>query len=144
MTGAIAALADTLFASNSLAQGIQQDLSPSAHIFVRLRVWHPIVAALLGCFLIGTAARIFIHKGSAPVTRRLALAVALLTLVQAGVGAMNVLLLVPVWMQITHLFVADLLWLAVVLMSAEMIGSGSPAAIQGGAEGFPVQTAVRP
>jgi heme A synthase len=125
VSGAIAALADTLFASNSLAQGIQQDLLPSAHLFVRLRVWHPIVAALLGCFLIGTAAGILIHKGSAPVARRLALAVALLTLVQAGVGAMNILLLTPVWMQLTHLFVADLLWLALVLMSAEMIAYGS-------------------
>jgi heme A synthase len=119
VTGAIAALADTLFASNSLAQAIQQDLSPSVHIFVRLRVWHPIVAALLGCFVIGIAARVFIHKGSVPVARRLALAVAVLTLVQAGLGAMNVLLLVPVWTQITHLFVADLLWLALVLLSAE-------------------------
>ena len=121
VTGTIAALADTLFASNSLEQGIQQDLSPSAHIFVRLRVWHPIVAALLGCFLIGTAAGIFVHKSSGPVARRLALAVAFLTLVQASVGAINVLLLVPVWTQITHLFVADLLWLALVLLSTEML-----------------------
>jgi len=131
VTGVVAALGDTLFASSSLAQGIRQDLSPSAHIFVRLRVWHPIVAALLGCFLIGVAIGIVIHKGPAPVVRRLALAVAFLTLVQAGVGTVNVLLLAPVWMQLTHLFVADLLWLALLLMSAEMIAFGSRAAIQG-------------
>lgn len=143
VTGAVAALADTLFASNSLVQGMQQDLSPSAHIFVRLRVWHPIVAALLGCFLIGSAAGIVIHKGSAPAARRLAAAVAFLTLAQAGAGAMNVLLLAPVWTQLTHLFVADLLWLALVLLSAETIVFGSRAAIQGGA-GSPVPATVRP
>jgi heme A synthase len=130
VTGAIAALGDTLFPSSSLAQGIRQDLLPSAHIFVRLRIWHPIVAGLLGCFLIGLAIGIVIYKKPAAVARRLALAVAFLTLVQTALGAMNVLLLAPVWMQITHLFVADLLWLALVLMSAEMIAFGSGAAIQ--------------
>ena len=125
VTGPIAALADTLFSSNSLVQGIQQDLSPAAHIFVRLRVWHPIVAVLLGCFLIGSVASIVIHKGSAPVARRLALAVILLTLMQAGVGVMNILLLAPVWTQLAHLFVADLLWLTLVLLSAEIIVFGS-------------------
>lgn len=39
VTGAIAALGDTLFAARSLPQGLQQDLLPSAHIFVLLRVW---------------------------------------------------------------------------------------------------------
>ena len=124
VSGVIAALGDTLFASNSLTQGIQQDLAPSAHIFVRLRVWHPIVAAVLGCFLIGSVAGLVIYKGLAPVTRRLALAVVFLTFVQAGLGAMNVLLLAPVWMQLAHLFVADLLWLALVLMSAEIVVFG--------------------
>ena len=143
VTGTIAALGDTLFASNSLAQGIRQDLSPSAPFFVRLRVWHPIVAVLLGCFLFGFAFAIVIHKGPAPAARRLALAVAFLTLVQAGVGAMNVLLLAPLWMQLIHLFVADLLWLALVLMSAEMIAFGSRAAIQLRAESPSLQEVNR-
>ncbi len=99
---------------------------------MRLRVWHPIVAVLLGCSLIGSAARILIHKRPAPVARRLALAVVFLTLAQAGAGAINVLLLAPVWMmQLTHLLIADLLWLALVLLSAEMIAFGSRAANDG-------------
>lgn len=142
VTGAIAALADTLFAGNSLAQGIQQDLSPSAHIFVRLRVWHPIFAALLGCFLVGTAIGIVIHKKSAPALRRLALAAAFLTLLQAGVGAMNVLLLTPVWVQLTHLLVADLLWLALVLLVAETNVFGRRVAIQSGAESVLTQSVL--
>lgn len=120
VTGAIAALGDTLFKAPSLAQGLRQDLLPSAHMFVRLRVWHPIVAALLGCFLIAIGV-VILSKRPTPVVRRLALAVVILTLLQAGAGAINVLLLVPVWMQITHLFIADLLWLALVLLTADVI-----------------------
>lgn len=119
VTGAIAALADTLFAARSLSQGLQQDLSPSAHIFVRLRVWHPIIAALLGCFLIGFALAAVLRQQRAPRARRLALAVVFLVLLQAGAGVVNVLLLSPVWMQITHLFIADSLWIALVLMIAD-------------------------
>jgi heme A synthase len=125
VTGAIAALGDTLFAATSLSQGLHLDLSPSAHIFVRLRIWHPIVAALLGCLLVAFAAAIALRKDAAPLTRRLAWAVALLTFLQAGGGVINVLLLAPVWMQITHLFIADSLWIALVLLTAEeMISDG--------------------
>jgi cytochrome c oxidase assembly protein subunit 15 len=128
VTGAIAALGDTLFAVHSLSQGLQQDLSPSAHIFVRLRVWHPIVAVLLGCFLIAVAVVILNKRPASPV-RRLALAVVFLTLLQAGAGAINVLLLAPVWMQIAHLFIADSLWIALILLSAEAIAFGDRGAV---------------
>ena len=121
VTGAIAALGDTLFAARSLSEGLQQDLSPSAHIFVRLRVWHPIVAALLGCFLVAFAVVVGLRKQRVPLTRRLALAVVFLTLLQIAAGMINVLLLAPVWMQITHLFLADSLWIALVLLIAELI-----------------------
>jgi heme A synthase len=117
VTGAIAALSDTLFRAPSLSQGLRQDLSSSAHIFVRLRIWHPIVAALLGCFLIAVAT-VVLGRRPVPVVRRLALSVVFLTLLQAGAGAINILLLAPVWMQITHLFIADLLWIALVLLTA--------------------------
>ena len=125
VTGAIAALGDTLFAARSLSEGLRQDLSPSAHIFVRLRVWHPIVAALLGCFLIAFALAIGLRKQGEPLARRLALAVVFLTLLQTAAGITNVLLLAPVWMQITHLFIADSLWIALILLMAELIAFGA-------------------
>ncbi|HEY2516872.1 MAG TPA: COX15/CtaA family protein, partial [Polyangiaceae bacterium] len=37
LTGAVAALGDTLFHASSLAQGLQQDSAATAHVFVRLR-----------------------------------------------------------------------------------------------------------
>ena len=40
-------------------------------------------------------------------------------LLQMAAGIVNILLLAPVWMQILHLLIADLLWVALVLMVLE-------------------------
>lgn len=42
-------------------------------------------------------------------------------LLQLVVGVVNVALLAPVWLQIVHLLLADLLWLATVLFGAEVL-----------------------
>ena len=41
-------------------------------------------------------------------------------------GLLNVLLLAPVWMQIVHLLVADLLWIAFVLLGAHVLRRNRP------------------
>ena len=40
---------------------------------------------------------------------------------QASIGVMNVLLLAPIWLQIAHLLVADVLWILLVLTSADLV-----------------------
>jgi heme A synthase len=42
-------------------------------------------------------------------------------LVQLTAGLANVLLLAPVWMQIVHLFLADLVWILLILFSSEVL-----------------------
>ena len=44
ISGAIAALGDTLFPATSLAAGLRQDFDPAANIFLRLRLFHPVLA----------------------------------------------------------------------------------------------------
>jgi heme A synthase len=39
---------------------------------------------------------------------------------QIGVGLLNVSLLVPIWLQILHLLVADVFWILLVLASADL------------------------
>jgi multisubunit Na+/H+ antiporter MnhF subunit len=56
--------------------------------------------------------------------RRCGRAVVALVLAQMCVGLLNAALLAPVWMQIVHLLVADLLWLALVLLSASSLARG--------------------
>jgi cytochrome c oxidase assembly protein subunit 15 len=53
--------------------------------------------------------------------------VALLAALQAALGGLNVLLLAPVWLQLVHLLVADLLWIAVVLLGAAVLAGRAPA-----------------
>jgi heme A synthase len=120
VSGAIAALGDTLFPVTSLAAGFARDFDPSANLFVRLRMWHPLIAAGAGAWVIYYAlsgARV----GSSTVGRRLSYAVLALAVGQLACGAINLLLLAPVALQLAHLLLADLLWIALVLVSAERL-----------------------
>ncbi len=55
VTGAIAALGDTLFPSLSLAEGMRQDAAATASFLVRLRILHPAFAILGAAFILFAA-----------------------------------------------------------------------------------------
>ncbi len=114
VTGAIAALGDTLFPATSLAQGFHQDFSGAANFLLRLRVLHPMFAILAVAYFVAAAIAVF-RAGQS----RLAIYVLVLVLAQLAAGAINVILLAPIWMQITHLLLADLVWIVLVLLAVE-------------------------
>ncbi|HEY1204645.1 MAG: COX15/CtaA family protein [Bryobacteraceae bacterium] len=116
MTGAVVALGDTLFPAPSLGAGLAQDFSPAAHLLLRLRIVHPLLAVLVGFFLLYAASSAVRARPSAAV-KRMAAAVAGLALAQLAAGAVNTALLALVWMQIVHLLLANLLWMALVLLA---------------------------
>ena len=116
VSGIIAALGDTLFPARSLAEGWAQDFNPAASLFLRLRIWHPAIAAAVGLWLLFYA---LAAAGAGGMVRRLAYAVLAVVLLQMGAGALTLLLLAPVWLQLTHLLLADLLWISMVLLVAE-------------------------
>jgi heme A synthase len=122
VSGALAALGDTLFPATSLAEGIRQDLSPAAHFLERLRGLHPLFAVGIGCYTVAAASYVnnFLRPGL-PRAKRLAGVLTTLFLVQVGAGIVNVALLAPVWLQLTHLLLADLYWIALVLTSASAL-----------------------
>lgn len=113
-SGALTALGDTLFPALSLAEGLAADASPAANALVRLRVVHPVLAVLAGGYLLALAGA-FRPGGGQPA--RLARALAAIVLVQWAVGALNVILLAPVGLQIVHLLLADLAWITLVLLA---------------------------
>jgi heme A synthase len=115
VSGAIAALGDTLFPASSLAAGLAQDLDPAAHIFLRLRLFHPVMAAAVGAWLLFYAVSTASRR---PDVAGRAWSLTALLGAQVVAGVVNLLLLAPVWMQIVHLLLADLLWIALVLLSA--------------------------
>jgi len=118
ISGAIAALGDTLFPARSLAAGLAQDFDPAASIFVRLRLLHPMIAAGAAVWLL------FYGMSSAagrPPLRHAARTMLACLGAQVLAGAANLLLLAPAWMQLLHLLLADLLWISLVLLSAETL-----------------------
>lgn len=119
-SGAVTALGDTLFPAGSLQQALQQDLSPTAHILIRLRVFHPAIAIAVGSYLVAIT-QLFDTFKDQPTTRRLGWLLTGIVAVQIVAGAVNVALLAPVWMQLVHLFLADMMWIALVLLSASAL-----------------------
>jgi heme a synthase len=120
VTGAIAALGDTLFPAQSLAAGFAQDLDPAASVLLKLRALHPMLAALVAGWLVFFGAT----TPRGPATGQARTMLALLG-VQLVAGIANLLLLAPVWMQIVHLLLANLLWISLVLLCATRLGEGS-------------------
>lgn len=120
MSGAITALGDTLFPSTSLAQTFAEQADPAAHFLVQLRIYHPIVAILVGVFSIYIARYVYTHA-SDRYQKVLSLLLGTLIVIQWTAGITNVLLLAPVWMQIIHLFVADTVWISFVLLAGHTL-----------------------
>jgi heme A synthase len=122
VSGAVAALGDTLFPANSVAQGISQDFSAAAHFLIRLRVLHPLFAVGIGLYIVAAASYVnnFLRPGSER-TKKLTGILTTLFLLQLGAGILNVLLLAPVWLQLTHLLLADLFWIALTLTAASAL-----------------------
>lgn len=117
VSGAVTALGDTLFPGGSLAGGLREDFSPTAHILIRLRVLHPTIAVLVSVLLVYAARFAAAHRPGR-VTKRLAWALMLLVLIELCAGLINLVLLAPIPMQIVHLLLADLLWTTLVLLTA--------------------------
>jgi heme A synthase len=119
ITGAIAALGDTLFPASSLAAGIRQDFSSATGTLLRLRMLHPAVAILGAAYLVWVAIGVLKSSNRKPPLGRAAKRVIAAVGFQIAVGFLNIALLAPVWMQLFHLLIADLVWIAVVLMALE-------------------------
>jgi heme A synthase len=118
VSGAITALGDTLFPSGSLSAGLQADLSATSHFLIRLRTIHPVLAVMVALYLMTSVWQV---AGAAPRPRTLARVTTWLLAIQLVAGAVNVLLLAPVWLQLIHLLLADLVWVAYVFLGAETL-----------------------
>lgn len=117
VSGAIAALGDTLYPAASFAAGMRAELGGGGSVLLRLRILHPFAAIAAAAAVVVTA-RAALLASPGPRVRRAALAAFVLVGAQLAAGAANVLLLAPVPLQIVHLLLADLTWLALVLLAS--------------------------
>jgi len=118
MSGAITALGDTLFPSASLAQTLAEQSDPGAHFLIRLRIYHPIIAILVGVYSLYLARHVY-SQFNEKMGKRLAILLGVMIFIQWTAGVSNVLLLAPVWMQIVHLFLADTVWISYILLAGQ-------------------------
>ena len=122
MTGAVTALGDTLFRPASLAAGFAQEFASASHPLVRMRVIHPAVAILAGSATAYFGFALSERSVAAPV-RRMTVLIWGLLVVQLLAGAVNVALLAPLWLQIIHLLLSDLIWVLLIALSGRALTS---------------------
>ena len=111
-SGAITALGDTLFRTETLTEGLALDTAPGAHFLLRLRVVHPVLA-------IGWAVAIISWLLGMDKVRA-AKDTAAWVAMNLVFGAMNLVMMAPTWMQVGHLLLANLIWISLIRTSIEM------------------------
>ena len=121
-SGGIAAMGNTMFPASSLQEGIVADFAPESHPFIRLRILHPLIAILVGIYLLLSLGLSWWLK---PVSGARAIARALITtyLLQVLIGIVNLTFLAPVVLQILHLAVAVMAFALLTTLSAYLLGS---------------------
>jgi len=119
-TGALNALADTVFPSESVIGNLSEKFGPTAPLLSKLRVVHPVVA-IAGGLLVGwiTTSRSLLASDR---SKRLSGAVVIIIFSQFFIGIANIYLLTPLSMQVIHLMVADILWIAYVFTWVSLLG----------------------
>lgn len=96
--GAFASLSTTLFPSQSLWEGILSDFNSASHLFLKLRILHPIFALIVMLSM----TYYFLNKQQTRLVTEIYLAI--------GIGAVTLLTLSPIWLKLSHLFIAHYLW----------------------------------
>jgi cytochrome c oxidase assembly protein subunit 15 len=119
VTGSLAALGDTLFPATSIGAALAQDFSASSGWLLRWRWTHPAIAFFASIFLIWLLVRAS-RRSDYWDNRGLSALVLILLAAQYLLGVLDVALLAPVWLQIVHLFGADVLWATLIVLTARL------------------------
>jgi len=111
-SGAVTALGDTLFPVSALP-GSSGGAPPPDHFLVQLRVLHP----LLACFMVCASVLGAVRFARVPRCRPWALGLGAAAGAELVLGALNIALRAPGWLQLAHLLGAQLAWISAVLLA---------------------------
>jgi cytochrome c oxidase assembly protein subunit 15 len=123
ISGSMAALTNMLFPSASIAEGIAKDFAANSHILLRLRILHPLLSVFTAVFLLFLAAWLRRNANDSKEVSRWATVLSVLIVIQVGFGALTLLTLAPIVMQLGHLFLADAVWISFVLLSVSFLST---------------------
>ncbi|MBK8048488.1 MAG: COX15/CtaA family protein [Anaerolineales bacterium] len=121
MSGAITALGDTL----SIAGGISPQENAIVGGLVQMRVFHPLIAFAAGALVLW-AVWSGLSKHPTQWAQRFGWSAVALFGVQLVLGAVNVALKAPVWVQLLHLLLTSVIWILFVLYGAVIMARGAP------------------
>lgn len=114
--GAITALGDTLV----IGGGLDPAADPIVAALVGARLFHPTMAFLtLGVL----AVALMRTRGLGGRSATLGFAVLGGFVAQMGLGALNVALMAPIWLQIVHLLATDLIWIGLMVWANETLAA---------------------
>lgn len=119
-TGATTSLADTLFAADSVAEGIRADFHQESAFLVRIRILHPIFAIGGGVILAWFAWKRMdeVELAGRPWSARF---IIFGVGAQATLGVLHIALLTPLATGLLHLLIAQLLWVAFVFFALTLL-----------------------
>ncbi|MCO5296209.1 MAG: heme o synthase [Fimbriimonadaceae bacterium] len=123
ISGAVTALGDTLYPLSDAHATVADISDPTKHFLVRLRILHPLLALVVGLLLTLVAGLAMKLRPSAN-TRTAALWVIGIFGSQLGLGLLNVVLKAPIPMQMAHLLLADVSWVALIVLAAGALAEG--------------------
>lgn len=122
VTGAIAALANTIYPALSLNEGLLADLNENSHYLIRLRAFHPMMGILIGC---GLTLSLWISsqftKDDEIIFKRRTLRAAAGCLFGVVIGATTLLTLSPPTMKLVHLTMTYTIWILLTLWCRQLL-----------------------
>ena len=115
-TGSVAALADTLFPSESLRAAIAADFAANSPLLIRMRWMHPAASVLAvgGALWLSVLLK---RNGAVKAANLLNLNLAM----QVLIGVADVVTLAPTWIQVLHLLGADLFWITLSALAVPVL-----------------------
>jgi heme A synthase len=143
MMGAVTALGDTLFpVKPTLGAGVLAhlgaDLHHSAHFLVRLRIIHPVLAAVLAIGLLFFCQR---YGQRSRALERGCQLLAACVWAQLLIGVTNIALGAPPWVQLLHLLLAQGVWIILVVILLELAREGAQNLLPSSVAPKPTQSA---
>jgi len=118
ISGSMAALSTMLFPAESVAEGIVRDFDPDSHFLLRLRILHPILSIFTAVYLLFFAGFMRRNAAASIEAVKWSKTLSILIVLQIAFGVVTLLMLGPIVMQLGHLLLADLVWIAFVLLCA--------------------------
>jgi len=113
VSGAVTALGGTLFPVSTLAEGLREDLSRTSHVLIRLRFFHPWIAVTVSAYLVIIAWLVR--------SKPFSIWLSGLVVTQLAAGLMNLALHAPIWLQLVHLLLSDVIWIVLVLLASSSL-----------------------